>query len=139
MFGTPAGTHCILELFECPFDLLNDELFVRDALVRASRRSLSTLLNITSHKFHPQGVTVLGLLAESHISIHTWPEHGYAAIDVFTCGQNADPAKACDFLIKHFAARSHQLKILSRGAAHVSDTQAIDAAPWEAHLCRAPS
>jgi S-adenosylmethionine decarboxylase len=112
---TPGSTHCILELYSCPSDLLNDLSFVRGAVEEASRQGLSTLLDISSHQFHPQGVTVVGLLAESHISIHTWPEHGYAAVDVFTCGESADPQRACQFLLERFSARRYQLLTVPRG------------------------
>ena len=66
---------------------------------------------MVTHSFKPQGVTGLALLAESHISIHTWPEIGYAAIDVFTCGDHTMPEKACkllcdDFLAKHFSFKN---------------------------------
>ncbi|KPK76042.1 MAG: hypothetical protein AMJ79_08535 [Phycisphaerae bacterium SM23_30] len=111
-----AGIHYILELYGCPGDILNNELFVREALQEASKESLSTLLKLSSHKFQPQGVTALGLLAESHMSIHTWPELNYVAIDIFTCGENANPQPACEYLIKHFAAREHHRLVLSRGA-----------------------
>lgn len=139
MLGTPAGTHCILELFECPCDLLNDELFVRDALKQASKQSMSALLDIFSHKFQPQSVTALGLLAESHISIHTWPEHSYAAIDVFTCGQDAEPHKACDFLVRYFVARRHQLKIVPRGGSVPAPTYTPATPLKETASCRALS
>lgn len=137
MTKTPAGTHCILELFECPSDLLNDELFVRDALKEASRRSMSTLLEISSHSFQPQGVTAIGLLAESHISIHTWPENGYAAIDVFTCGQSSDPRQACAYLIHRLSAGRHHLLVLSRGGAAPAVQISPNAKRQETVLCRA--
>jgi S-adenosylmethionine decarboxylase len=128
---TPLGTHCILELHGCPSDLLNDVVFVRDALARASEQGLSTLLHLTSHQFDPQGVTAVGLLAESHVSIHTWPEHGYAAVDIFTCGGNARPRQACAYLVKRFGAREHILKILSRGAGIVECASASADQPLE--------
>ena len=68
-----VGVHFILELFECPPEKLDDVAFVEDALSRAAEIARSTLLNEVSHRFHPQGVTALALLAESHISVHTWP------------------------------------------------------------------
>ncbi len=111
----PVGSHCILELYGCDPTLLNDEAFVRQALTDASREGMSTLLNLTSHAFEPQGVTALGLLAESHISIHTWPETGYAAVDVFTCGQTAQPELACALLRRRFNAAEHALRRLPRG------------------------
>jgi S-adenosylmethionine decarboxylase len=112
---TPRSIHCILELNGCPSDLLNDHAFVCEAVKQASEQGLSTLLDMSSHQFHPQGVTVVGLLAESHISIHTWPECGYAAVDVFTCGETADPHRACRYLVERFRAASHQLLIIPRG------------------------
>ena len=111
----PVGTHCILELEGCPAALLNDEPYIREHIAEASRHGLSTLLNLTSHQFTPQGVTALALLAESHISIHTWPESGYAALDVFTCGPRARPKLACQYLIEALAASSHRLRVLPRG------------------------
>lgn len=110
-----TGSHCILELYDCPYDLLDDKEFICETLSRAAEASGSTLLSLTSHKFDPQGVTALGLLAESHISIHTWPEKGYAAADVFTCGTHCDPVKACSFLIQQLNARRHSRSVLQRG------------------------
>ncbi len=115
MTHSATGIHCILELYGCPFDLLNDEDFLRQAVRQAARVADSSLLQLTSHSFSPQGVTALGLLAESHISIHTWPEKGYAAADVFTCGQRCKPEDACKFLVGHLKAARHNLSVLSRG------------------------
>jgi len=110
-----TGIHCILELYGCPFDLLNDEDFLRQAVRQAARVADSSLLQLTSHSFSPQGVTALGLLAESHISIHTWPESGYAAADVFTCGRRCKPKDACKFLVAQLQAERFDLSVLSRG------------------------
>jgi len=133
----PVGTHCILEIHGCSPNLLNNESFIRDALAQASREGLSTLLNLTSHQFHPQGVTALALLAESHISIHTWPEHGYAAVDVFTCGQTAQPLRACEFMVRTFCATDYTLKVLPRGAAVADHDAYTTRLPEEEALCPA--
>ena len=71
-------------------------------------------MNLVTHSFKPQGVTGLALLAESHISIHTWPEIGYAAIDVFTCGDHTMPEKACKLLFKDFLAKDFSFKNIVR-------------------------
>ncbi len=113
-YGAMLGKHCILELYECDEHKLNDEAFVRTTISRAAKESGSQLLNLITHRFEPQGVTGLALLAESHISIHTWPESNYAAVDVFTCGDQTDPEKACDFLRKGFDSNEFSLKILRR-------------------------
>lgn len=110
-----AGIHCILELHGCPFELLDDEAFVRSAIAQAAKKARSELLTLTSHKFTPQGVTALGLLAESHISIHTWPEAGYAAVDCFTCGDNCVPQRACDYLVGAMQADNHSCLTIPRG------------------------
>ncbi len=115
MTVTPVGTHCILELFGCSPELLNDEAFIRETVAQSSREGMSTLIQLSSHKFSPQGVTALALLAESHISIHTWPENGYAAVDVFTCGETANPQLACAYLARAFDSDSHTLRMLPRG------------------------
>ena len=110
------GTHCIVELYDCPRELLNDTAFVSKAMHLAVERGLASLLEEVSHQFHPQGVTALGLLEESHISIHTWPEYGYAAADVFTCGERASARKACRSLVETFGARRHSLFEMARGS-----------------------
>lgn len=111
-----VGKHCILELYGCSSGLLNDAVFIQQALRDAAAHANSTLLHEVKHEFHPQGVTALALLAESHISIHTWPEVGYAAADVFTCGQHTTPEKACKYLIKAFQAHQHMFLRLPRRA-----------------------
>ncbi len=109
-----AGKHCILELYECNPIKLNDEVFIRTSLKLASKVAGANLLNMITHRFHPQGVTGLALLAESHISIHTWPESKYAAIDVFTCGKKIMPEKACELLSRDFEAQNHTVKSFVR-------------------------
>ncbi len=109
-----VGKHCILELYECNSGKLDDEAFVRMLLSDASKIAGAKVLNLITHKFHPKGITGLALLAESHISIHTWPESKYAAIDVFTCGQGTRPEMACEFLMKKLDSFSHSLKSFIR-------------------------
>ncbi|QDU33399.1 S-adenosylmethionine decarboxylase proenzyme precursor [Poriferisphaera corsica] len=111
----PVGIHCILELRGCCSGLLDSEPYIRESLEQASREGMSTLLKIDSQKFEPQGVTAFAILAESHISIHTWPELGYAAIDVFTCGETARPRLACEFLARALKAESYSLHEVERG------------------------
>jgi S-adenosylmethionine decarboxylase len=111
----PVGVHCILELYNCPTELLNDITFIKEALQEAAKTAQSTLLDQIAYQFNPYGVTALALLAESHISIHTWPEHGFIAADVFTCGEHAKPVDACEYLARIFRAGNHVLMKLPRG------------------------
>jgi S-adenosylmethionine decarboxylase len=109
-----VGKHCILELYHCDSSRLDDEAFLRDTITSAAKRAGATLLNLITHRFEPQGVTGLALLAESHISIHTWPESGYAAVDVFTCGDHTMPERACQVLAAELGARDHKLTSFRR-------------------------
>ncbi len=81
------GFHIVAELYVNDPSILNDENKIREALTDASIAGNMTVINVSSHKFAPHGVTALVLLAESHMSIHTWPEYGYAAVDIFACGK----------------------------------------------------
>jgi S-adenosylmethionine decarboxylase len=109
-----VGKHCILELYDCDSSRLDDEAFLRNAITTAAKRAGATLLNLITHRFEPQGVTGLALLAESHISIHTWPESGYAAVDVFTCGDHTMPERACQVLWEELGAGRHKLTSFRR-------------------------
>ena len=106
--------HLLLELYRCDYEKLNDESFLRCTLNNAAKLANATILNLISNKFEPQGVTAIALLAESHLSIHTWPESGYSAVDIFTCGQNMQPEIASQYLIEALIAEEHFLRIINR-------------------------
>jgi len=106
--------HLLLELYRCDCEKLNDESFLRCTLNRAAKLAKATVLNLISNKFEPQGVTAIALLAESHISIHTWPESNYSAVDIFTCGQNMMPELASQYLIESLMAEEHSLRVIER-------------------------
>ena len=106
--------HFLLELYRCDFEKLNDESFLRCTLNNAAKLANATVLNLISNKFEPQGVTAIALLAESHLSIHTWPESNYSAVDIFTCGKNMNPNISCKYLIKALMAEEHLLRVINR-------------------------
>lgn len=111
----PNGVHCLLELHGCDEAILRDECFINDALRRAVEAGFATMIKRVSHKFTPHGVTALALIAESHVSIHTWPECGYVAADAFTCGDHANAVAACENLIASFQPTHHDLQTIERG------------------------
>ena len=111
---SPQSKHLLLELYKCDYEKLNDESFLRCTLNRAAKLANATVLNLISNKFEPQGVTAIALLAESHISIHTWPEANYSAVDIFTCGQNMLPELASQYLIEALKAEEYSLRIIER-------------------------
>tara|TARA_Y100001970_G_scaffold285425_1_gene405074 strand:- start:1249 stop:1581 length:333 start_codon:yes stop_codon:yes gene_type:complete len=94
--------HILFTLRGCDADLLNDNHYIRSGLVSAARETGSKVLDWSTHCFEPQGVTSVVLLADSHISIHTWPEKGVAVCDIFTCGSNTNPKKGLEYLQKWF-------------------------------------
>ncbi len=106
--------HLLMELYRCDCEKLNDESFLRCIVNRAAKLANAKVLNLISNKFEPQGVTAIALLAESHISIHTWPESNYSAIDIFTCGQNMMPELASQYLIESLMAKEHSLRVIER-------------------------
>lgn len=107
------GKHYLLNLYECSFLLLNDENFLIDLLENAASVSGATVLKTVSYKFEPQGCTVLCLLSESHISIHTYPELGKCYSDIYTCG-SANPKIGCDYIIEKLNPQSYDLKFVGR-------------------------
>ena len=106
--------HYLLELYRCDYEKLNDESFLRCTLNNAAKLANAKVLNLVSNKFEPQGVTAIALLAESHLSIHTWPEEKYSAVDIFTCGQNMKPDISCKYLIQTLMAGEHLLRVINR-------------------------
>lgn len=107
------GHHILVSLYGISFRLLDDIDGIRAAFEEAVEACGATVLNRFSHKFQPQGVTVVYALAESHISIHTFPENGSCAIDVYTCG-TLDTRKGMDVLINYFNPIEVSMQEVSR-------------------------
>lgn len=121
----PNGIHLLVELQGGNAERLNDEPYLRHLIKKAVVQSGGTLLQINSHKFDPQGVTAFALLAESHISIHTWPELRYAAVDVFTCGVKMQP-ETCIEVIRHgISADIAKTTAVSRGLIETRDAEGV--------------
>lgn len=108
------GRHLILDLYGCDKKLLDDYEELQRLMEVALQMSNATIIRIIGEKFKPQGVTLLALLAESHCSIHTWPEIGYAAVDLYTCGDTTKSHKAAEFLKNKLKANSSNEKELVR-------------------------
>ena len=109
------GIHLILELQECRPDLLDDLDYVQQTLLEAAESTGATIIGNTFHKFSPQGVTGVVAIAESHVCIHTWPEYGYAAADIFTCGEGFSPHEAAAIISEKFACKNLSIQQLTRG------------------------
>jgi len=120
-FPQVIGKHALFELHGGNPNLLNDEDFVKSALTEAAEVAGATLLSLVSHKFSPQGVTAVALLSESHISLHSWPEFGFASIDCYTCGSHTDPEAACKSLKDAFEATYSSIRLLRREGPTLSE------------------
>ena len=109
------GKHLLLELKDCDREVLNDLSFLKGILLTAAREAGATVLGESFHQFKPQGVSGVVIIAESHLFIHTWPECGYAAVDIFTCGDTVQPEKAAQRVIRELDAKSHSILEIQRG------------------------
>lgn len=109
------GTHLLVELRDCNPKILKDLKKVKNALVSAAKEAKATIVDISFHEFSPFGISGMVIIAESHLSIHTWPEYSYAAVDIFTCGDLIKPEVAAAFLTKEFECKSPSFVELKRG------------------------
>lgn len=105
----------MIELYGCDPGVLDDLEHVQQTLLRAADLVSASVIQVVSHKFQPHGVTVVVAIAESHLSIHTWPEYGYAAVDVFTCRPEPLTTDVQDFLITSMRASDATSVELKRG------------------------
>ncbi|WP_312113974.1 adenosylmethionine decarboxylase [Brevibacillus reuszeri] len=109
------GRHVAVDTWGVQFDLLNDAEFLKKEMIEAAEASGATVLSVQAKQFSPQGATVLVLLSESHLSIHTYPERGFAALDCYTCGETVDPQVAIDYLVSVLKPEKTYAKKLVRG------------------------
>lgn len=109
------GTHCLLDLFDCEAAELDDLAMLEQWLRQAAAAAGAEVLGVLRHRFLPQGASLVCLLAESHISLHTWPESRRAAADIYTCGSRCEPQRACDALLAFLRPVRHSLRVVPRG------------------------
>ena len=109
------GRHLLLELENCNLEVLNDVNYLRDCLCETAEQIGATVVNHAFHQFNPHGVSGVVVIAESHLCIHTWPEYGYAAVDIFTCGDTIDPKDAIEPLVEKLGSQDHSFAEIDRG------------------------
>jgi S-adenosylmethionine decarboxylase len=109
------GRHILIEAYDCDPEILDDIKIVEDTMVNAALRAGAEVRKVAFHKFSPQGVSGVVVISESHLSVHTWPEFGYAAVDVFTCGDTVDPIVAVERIRDRFKARRALTSEVKRG------------------------
>jgi S-adenosylmethionine decarboxylase len=109
------GTHLLVELRECNPGILNNLKKVRSIMVSAAKDAKATIVDVSFHEFNPFGISGVVVIAESHLTIHTWPEYDYAAVDIFTCGDIIKPEIAASYLIREFGSKSPSIVEMKRG------------------------
>ena len=109
------GRHIIVEMYDCDAEILNNFDVIREQMMEAARVAGATIVGEVFHRFTPHGVSGAVVIAESHLSIHTWPEYRYAALDLFTCGDNVDPWVAFGHLARELKAGKTSQTELKRG------------------------
>lgn len=109
------GRHLLLEMFDCDLDAINSLESVKGALVEAAKRAQATIVDVVFHEFNPFGISGVVVIAESHLTIHTWPEYRYAAVDIFSCGEVLQPEVAANYLVEQFAAERTSIVEMQRG------------------------
>ena len=119
------GRHLLLELKNCSKEVLNDLDFLRDCLNQAALQCGATIVGESFHQFSPRGVSGIINIAESHIAIHTWPEYSYAAVDVFTCGNNVDPEEIANLITQSLQPQNYSAIELRRGMVEESKVRSI--------------
>jgi S-adenosylmethionine decarboxylase len=109
------GRHLLLELRDCNRDKLNDLDLLRETMLGAAEETGATVIGEIFHQFSPQGVTGVVAIAESHLCIHTWPEFGYAAVDIFTCGDGFEPNDAARLIVERLESHDPEFTEVTRG------------------------
>ncbi len=109
------GTHFLIELKDCNANSLKDLNKVKESLVLAAKKAKATIIDVSFHEFSPFGISGMVIIAESHLSIHTWPELSYAAVDIFTCGSTINPEIAVKFLVNQFESKNFSVVKMERG------------------------
>lgn len=109
------GKHILVEYYDCDVNLLNKPAAIKEMMEGAARDARATIVESFIHQFSPFGVSGVVVIAESHLTIHTWPEFGYAAVDVFTCGDDLDPWRCYYYLLEKLKAKHSTTVELRRG------------------------
>jgi len=112
---SPLGSHVLVEFYDCDPAVLNDDVLIKQFMETAALKANATVVSSHFHQFSPQGISGVIIIVESHLTIHTWPEQGYAAVDIFTCGASLNPHGAVDYLKEAMGCGKVSMVELKRG------------------------
>jgi S-adenosylmethionine decarboxylase proenzyme len=117
------GSHLLVEFYNCSQERLNDLWFIEKSMNEAAEACGATIVESCFHRFMPHGVSGVVVIAESHLAIHTWPEYGYASVDLYTCGDTVDPMRAFEVLKSSLEASTAEIQKINRGHMKVIQSQ----------------
>ncbi|MDV3426180.1 MAG: adenosylmethionine decarboxylase [Bacillota bacterium] len=109
------GKHILVEFYNCDEKILNDADKIELYMNEAAKAAKATIVQSVFHVFNPHGISGAVIIMESHITIHTWPEYGYAAVDLFTCGDTIDPWTAFEYLKEKLKSKKYETSEVARG------------------------
>lgn len=109
------GRHFLIEMYQCDPGVINNVLRIKRILIDAAKTAGCRIVDTAFHRFEPYGISGVVMIAESHLFAHTWPEHGFATADIFTCGGTLSPAKAATVILQRFKPKRHKILRLKRG------------------------
>lgn len=115
------GRQILVEFYKCNDEILKNCTLIEQYMVDACKLAQATVVASTFHEFSPFGVSGVVVIAESHVAIHTWPEYGYAAVDIFTCGETIDPWKIFKYLEEKFESAQSSMMEMKRGLFDFND------------------
>ncbi len=130
------GHHYIVEASGCSPDVIGKVESVEQILVRAAEVAGVQVWSISFHRFSPNGVSGVVVISESHLALHTWPEYGYVALDIFTCGDDAKPETAVEYALKEFGASTAHITEVTRGLEEGDRVFFHSIVTWEEQLLR---
>lgn len=109
------GRHVLVELYNCDNKVISDVRRIEAIMVGAAKHAKATIVDVVFHNFNPNGISGVIVIQESHLAIHTWPEHRFASVDIYTCGSQVNPWAAYSYLTKHFKAKNVTALEMKRG------------------------
>ena len=119
------GWHIIAEFEQCSRSSIDDIEYVEKHLNESAKIAGATIVKSVFHKFAPQGISGVVVIEESHFAIHTWPEHNYAAVDMFTCSEDMDYDKALVYLKEKFGCKVFKHQVIKRGENVVTQSSEV--------------
>lgn len=119
MKSKSLGSQYLAEFYDCCSDTINNKDRIQKLMIEAAKIANATIVADVFHEFNPHGISGVVVIAESHIAIHSWPEHSCASVDIFTCSTEMKPEAAIDFLKTAFKAKRIDIKVVDRGVVQI--------------------